>query len=232
MATKAARVRTFTTSVDIPADKRAKVVGILNQHLADAFDLQSQVKQAHWNVKGPDFWQLHKLFDEVAERAAEWVDELAERVTALGGYATGTVRMAAGDEHAARVPDRHHRRHGLRPGGGEAAGGVHQLGPRGDRRDRQARRRQHGGPVHRDQPLRGQVPLLPRGAPPGLAQRAANRGQRSTQAGRQAGSSPFASSRAASARAVICSIVSPSARAAMPTLIPTPVSACSERSNS
>ena len=83
MATKAARVRTFTTSVDIPAEKRAKVVKILNQHLADSFDLQSQVKQAHWNVKGPDFWQLHKLFDEVAERAAEWVDELAERVTAL-----------------------------------------------------------------------------------------------------------------------------------------------------
>ena len=55
----------------------------------------SQVKQAHWNVKGSDFWQLHKLFDEVAERAAEWVDEFAERVTALGGYATGTVRMAA-----------------------------------------------------------------------------------------------------------------------------------------
>lgn len=96
MATVSARARSFTTSVDIPAEKRAKVIKVLNQHLADAFDLQSQVKQAHWNVKGSDFWQLHKLFDEVAERAAEWVDELAERVTALGGYATGTVRMAAG----------------------------------------------------------------------------------------------------------------------------------------
>lgn len=96
MATQVARVRSFTTSVDIPAERRAKVVRILNQHLAESFDLQSQVKQAHWNVKGSDFWQLHKLFDEIAERAAEWVDELAERVTALGGYATGTVRMAAG----------------------------------------------------------------------------------------------------------------------------------------
>jgi starvation-inducible DNA-binding protein len=96
MATQVARVRSFTTSVDIPAELRAKVVRILNQHLAESFDLQSQVKQAHWNVKGSDFWQLHKLFDEIAERAAEWVDELAERVTALGGYATGTVRMAAG----------------------------------------------------------------------------------------------------------------------------------------
>ena len=95
MATKHPPVRSFTTSVDIPAANRTKIIGILNQHLADSFDLMSQVKQAHWNVKGSDFWQLHKLFDEVAEQAEEWVDEFAERVTALGGYATGTVRMAA-----------------------------------------------------------------------------------------------------------------------------------------
>jgi len=95
MATKISPVRSFRTSVDIPPGTRTKIARILNQHLADSFDLMSQVKQAHWNVKGSDFWQLHKLFDEVAERAAEWVDEFAERVTALGGYATGTVRMAA-----------------------------------------------------------------------------------------------------------------------------------------
>ena len=95
MAIKKATVRSFKTSVDIPADSRTKINRILNQHLADSFDLASQVKQAHWNVKGSDFWQLHQLFDEVAERAEEWVDEIAERVTALGGYATGTVRMAA-----------------------------------------------------------------------------------------------------------------------------------------
>ena len=95
MAAKSAGARSFSTSVDIPASDRAKINEVLNQHLADAFDLLSQVKQAHWNVKGSDFWQLHKLFDEVAEQAEEWVDELAERVTALGGYATGTVRMAA-----------------------------------------------------------------------------------------------------------------------------------------
>jgi len=95
MATKSSPVRSFRTSVDIPPGTRTKIARILNQHLADSFDLMSQVKQAHWNVKGSDFWQLHKLFDEVAERAAEWVDEFAERVTALGGYATGTARMAA-----------------------------------------------------------------------------------------------------------------------------------------
>ena len=68
---------------------------MLNQHLADSADMWSQAKQAHWNVKGPDFWQLHELFDEVAGEAAEWADLCAERVTALGGFATGTVRMAA-----------------------------------------------------------------------------------------------------------------------------------------
>ena len=83
---------------------REKVNAILNQHLADSFDLMSQVKQAHWNVKGSDFWQLHKLFDEIAERAAEWVDEFAERVTALGGYATGTVRMAAASSTLKEFP--------------------------------------------------------------------------------------------------------------------------------
>ena len=95
MATKRAPVRTFATGIDIPAADRAKVVRTLNQHLADAADLWSQAKQAHWNVKGPDFWQLHKLFDEVAGEAADWADLCAERVTALGGFATGTVRMAA-----------------------------------------------------------------------------------------------------------------------------------------
>lgn len=104
MTTKHASVRSFRTSVDIPAGDRAKIDRILNQHLADSFDLMSQVKQAHWNVKGSDFWQLHKLFDEVAERATEWVDEFAERVTALGGYATGTVRMAAASSSLPEFP--------------------------------------------------------------------------------------------------------------------------------
>ena len=102
MAPKAAAARSFSTSLDIPAADRAKVNQVLNQHLADSFDLLSQVKQAHWNVKGPEFWQLHKLFDELAEQAEDWVDELAERVAALGGYALGTVRMAAS---ASRLPE-------------------------------------------------------------------------------------------------------------------------------
>lgn len=104
MAIHRASVRSFSTSVDIQAERRAKINKVLNQHLADSFDLLSQVKQAHWNVKGSDFWQLHKLFDEVAERVEEWVDELAERVTALGGYANGTARMAAASSTLPEFP--------------------------------------------------------------------------------------------------------------------------------
>lgn len=88
--------RTFRTLVDIPAEPRATLVGLLNQHLANTFDLYSHVKQAHWNVKGPDFYALHLLFDEIAGELSEFVDLIAERVTALGGYAQGTLRMAAG----------------------------------------------------------------------------------------------------------------------------------------
>jgi starvation-inducible DNA-binding protein len=104
MASRQASARSFPTSVDIPAGDRAKVIKVLSQHLADASDFWSQAKQAHWNVKGPDFWQLHKLFDDVAAEAAAWVDEFAERVTALGGYANGTVRMAAASSSLPEFP--------------------------------------------------------------------------------------------------------------------------------
>jgi starvation-inducible DNA-binding protein len=87
--------RTFSTRVDLPTEQRTKLIELLNQHLADATDLHSQFKQAHWNVKGRHFFPLHELFDEIARELGGYVDELAERVTALGGYALGTVRMAA-----------------------------------------------------------------------------------------------------------------------------------------
>jgi starvation-inducible DNA-binding protein len=87
--------RSFRTHIDLPAETRQKVVARLNQSLADTFDLFSQTKQAHWNVKGPEFYHLHLLFDEIAGELSEFVDEVAERLTALGGYALGTARMAA-----------------------------------------------------------------------------------------------------------------------------------------
>lgn len=92
----------FETRIDLPADGREKMVALLNQQLADTFDLFGQAKQAHWNVKGPQFHQLHELFDDLADQLKEYVDLIAERATALGGMALGTVRMAA---EASRLPE-------------------------------------------------------------------------------------------------------------------------------
>jgi len=83
------------TSIDLDAETREQVVALLNQQLADTFDLYSQTKQAHWNVKGHQFFQLHELFDKLAIELLDHVDTIAERSTTLGGTALGTARMAA-----------------------------------------------------------------------------------------------------------------------------------------
>jgi starvation-inducible DNA-binding protein len=87
--------RSFTTRIDIPEQSRRLLIELLNVRLADAFDLYSQLKQVHWNVKGSDFIQLHELYDTVAADVLEYVDGIAERATALGGLALGTARLAA-----------------------------------------------------------------------------------------------------------------------------------------
>lgn len=86
---------TFTTRIDLPESVRSPIIAQLNQTLADTLDLKTQTKQAHWNVKGNDFYQLHELFDEMASELEEFIDLVAERITALGGYALGTARAAA-----------------------------------------------------------------------------------------------------------------------------------------
>jgi starvation-inducible DNA-binding protein len=79
------------TKHDLPEPARRAVAELLNVNLADAIDLAMQAKQAHWNVKGPDFYALHKLFDEVAEGVQSSVDDVAERIAQLGGIAEGTI---------------------------------------------------------------------------------------------------------------------------------------------
>jgi starvation-inducible DNA-binding protein len=74
---------------------RTQSVAALNKHLAAAIDLHGQIKQAHWNVRGPTFIAIHKLFDEVAATALEASDLLAERAAGLGGTAEGTVQVAS-----------------------------------------------------------------------------------------------------------------------------------------
>jgi starvation-inducible DNA-binding protein len=85
----------YETLNDLPKASREQVIELINQRLADAIDLQTQVKQAHWNIKGPHFIALHELFDDVYEAVTEYVDLIAERAVQLGGIAYGTARVAA-----------------------------------------------------------------------------------------------------------------------------------------
>jgi len=96
--------RLFPTKNDLPQATRAKVSDLFNQRLADCIDLQTQCKQAHWNVKGPSFIALHQLFDEINADVETYVDLLAERVVQLGGIAEGTARSVAGRTTLADYP--------------------------------------------------------------------------------------------------------------------------------
>lgn len=92
------------SKIDIDSGNREKLVELLNQRLADASDLKSQAKQAHWNVKGMSFFQLHELFDGVAAAVEEHIDLIAERITTLGGTAYGTIRQAAQKSSLSEYP--------------------------------------------------------------------------------------------------------------------------------
>jgi len=111
--------KTYATKNDLPEATRLEVIALFNQRLADCIDLQTQCKQAHWNVKGPTFIALHKLFDEINEAVEEYVDLIAERVVQLGGIAEGTIgavegrsslidyplALSTGAEHVAALSD-------------------------------------------------------------------------------------------------------------------------------
>ena len=74
---------------------RNAMIEVLNDRLADSTDLQVAVKQAHWNVKGTGFIGFHELLDTVADHMREHSDLMAERAVILGGYARGTIQVAA-----------------------------------------------------------------------------------------------------------------------------------------
>lgn len=84
---------------------RAQSVEVLNKHLAAAIDLHAQVKQAHWNVRGPGFIAIHELFDKVSEAVETYSDKIAERAGGLGGTAQGTIQVAA--QRSFLIPYKH-----------------------------------------------------------------------------------------------------------------------------
>jgi len=99
-----ASAKLYSTRIDLPVDVRTQVIAILAKTLATTLDLKTQIKQAHWNVKGLDFYQLHLLFDELAGEIEEYVDLVAERITALGGTPLGTARVAAANSVLPEYP--------------------------------------------------------------------------------------------------------------------------------
>src|SRR5437867_9928930 len=92
----------FKTANPMSEPSRAKIVRDLNACLVDGLDLHSQIKVAHWNVKGPHFAALHPLFETFATSLAERNDTIAERAVTLGGLAYGTARHAA---RTSRLPE-------------------------------------------------------------------------------------------------------------------------------
>ena len=94
----------FKTKNDLSDATRVKAIELLNARLADAIDLQTQTKQAHWNVKGPNFIALHELFDKINEDVEDYVDDIAERAVQLGGVAEGTARMVARKSSLSEYP--------------------------------------------------------------------------------------------------------------------------------
>src|SRR5580658_6039906 len=94
----------YETENDLAQSRRSALIALMNQRLADAVDLQTQMKQAHWNVKGPHFIGLHELFDQIDEAVESYVDLIAERVVQLGGVAEGTARVAAARSRLEEYP--------------------------------------------------------------------------------------------------------------------------------
>jgi starvation-inducible DNA-binding protein len=92
------------TKNNLQEEIRHEIILLLNQHLADVLDLGMQAKQAHWNVKGPNFISLHELFDRAAEQLEEFTDEIAERAVELGGFAQGTIQIVSQQSRLAAYP--------------------------------------------------------------------------------------------------------------------------------
>ncbi len=71
------------------APNNANLANSLNQVLADSYALMALTHLAHWNVEGRSFFGLHAAFQTQYEELFEAIDEIAERVRALGPYAIG-----------------------------------------------------------------------------------------------------------------------------------------------
>lgn len=99
------------TRNDIPANTKHAAIDMLNARVADAIDLSLAIKQAHWNVKGPNFIAIHEFLDTLRTAMDPLVDEMAERVAQLGGVALGTVQTVGKATTLASYPTDIHAAH-------------------------------------------------------------------------------------------------------------------------
>ncbi len=88
----------------LPEASRKSICETLNGRLSDGLDLHSQIKVAHWNIKGPQFAALHPLFETFAIALGDFNDSIAERAVTLGGRAYGTVRHSAQNSKLPEYP--------------------------------------------------------------------------------------------------------------------------------
>jgi starvation-inducible DNA-binding protein len=119
--TMAKATKTQPTRNDVPSNAKQVSINVLQGCLVDGIDLYNATRQAHWNVKGPHFGELHKLFEEFYNALNEATDDLAERIVQLGGTAMGTTQtlasstrlppyptdLYAGMDHVAALADRY-----------------------------------------------------------------------------------------------------------------------------
>ena len=88
--------RPHRTRNALESNAKTTSISLLNARLADGIDLSLATKQAHWNLKGPQFIGIHLMLDGFRTEQDEWNDTMAERAVQLGGTALGTTQIVAG----------------------------------------------------------------------------------------------------------------------------------------
>ncbi|MGG5809256.1 DNA starvation/stationary phase protection protein Dps [Falsiroseomonas sp. CW058] len=92
------------TRLDLADNAKKASIEVLQGVLTDSIDLYNSTRQAHWNVKGPQFHSLHTLFETFYTQMETDIDEIAERLVQLGGTAMGTSQSVAGGTRLAPYP--------------------------------------------------------------------------------------------------------------------------------
>jgi starvation-inducible DNA-binding protein len=102
-------MKLYPTGNDLNSNSKAVAIELLNARLADGIDLALLTKQAHWNIKGPQFIALHEMIDGFRTEIDGHVDTMAERVVQLGGTALGTTQAVSAASTLAAYPTNIHK---------------------------------------------------------------------------------------------------------------------------